>query len=124
MTSYFIEPYATQIQNQKQNVRITGSLDGLMTASFKKGIIDGTDTAALSAIADNDVFDWKPTIPTRLYHGDKDTYVPYFNSQTAYDAMRKRGATNVELKPIAGGNHTSSVFTYFLGTLEFFNDNK
>lgn len=120
MSSYFVEPYATQIQAQKQNVSITKSLDEIVSTATKNGIINGTDTALLSAIADNDIFDWKPTTPTRLYHGDKDTYVPYFNTKTAFDAMQKRGATNVELKTIPGGDHGTSVQEFLLGTLEFF----
>jgi pimeloyl-ACP methyl ester carboxylesterase len=120
LNTYFVEPYATQIQSQKQNVRIVGSFDGLLTATVKKGITDGTDNALLTAVADNDVFDWKPKTPTRLYHGDKDTYVPYFNSETAADAMKKRGA-DVELITVKGGDHGTSISNFFLGTLEFFN---
>lgn len=123
MNTYFIEPYATQIQTQKQNARISGSFEGLLTTGIKKGITDGTDTALLTAVADNDVFDWKPKTPTRLYHGDKDTYVPYFNSVTAADAMKKRGA-DVELVTVAGGNHGSSISSFFLGTLTFFDSKK
>jgi pimeloyl-ACP methyl ester carboxylesterase len=123
MNSYFIEPYATQIQTQKQNARIAGSFDGLLTTTVKKGITDGTDNALLAAVVDNDVFDWKPKTPTRLFHGDKDTYVPYFNSVTAADAMKKRGA-DVELITVAGGNHGSSISNFFLGTLDFFNSKK
>lgn len=120
MIAYFAEPYATQIEKDKQNVRITGSLTTILSDAVKKGVTDGTDTALLNAVKDNDVFDWKPKTPTQLYHGTADTYVPYFNSQTALDAMKKRGATNVELIPIQGGDHGSSVQTYLLGTLSFF----
>ena len=120
MSAYFIEPYATQITKEQQNARISGNFASLLSDAVKKGINDGTDTALLNAVKDNDVFDWKPKTPTQLYHGTADSYVPYFNSQTAVDAMKKRGATNVELIPIQGGEHGSSVQTYLLGTLSFF----
>jgi dipeptidyl aminopeptidase/acylaminoacyl peptidase len=123
LTTYFIEPYAAQIQSQKQNAVITGSFDGLLTATIKKSITDGTDTALQAAVTDNDIFDWKPKTPTRLYHGDKDTYVAYFNSTTAADAMKKRGA-DVELVTVAGGDHDTSISTFFLGTLAFFDSKK
>jgi pimeloyl-ACP methyl ester carboxylesterase len=123
LTTYFVEPYAAQIQSQKQNAVITGSFDGLLTASIKKSITDGTDTALLTAVADNDIFDWKPKTPTRLYHGDKDTYVPYFNSSTAAEAMKKRGA-EVELITVPGGDHSTSINSFFLGTLAFFDSKK
>ncbi len=124
MTAYFAEPFATQIAKDKQNVSITGSLTAILSDAVKKGVTDGTDTALLNAVKDNDIFDWKPKTPTRLYHGTADTYVPYFNSQTAYDAMQKRGATNVTLFPVAGGDHGSSIQSYLLGTLEFFSNTK
>lgn len=120
MTAYFVEPYATQIAKEQQNARISGNFASLLSDAVKKGITDGTDTALLNAVKDNDVFDWKPKTPTQLYHGTADTYVPYFNSQTAVEAMKKRGATNVELIPVQGGDHGSSVQTYLLGTLSFF----
>jgi pimeloyl-ACP methyl ester carboxylesterase len=123
LTTYFVEPYAAQIQSQKQNAVITGSFDGLLTATIKKSITDGTDTALQAAVTDNDIFDWKPKTPTRLYHGDKDTYVAYFNSTTAADAMKKRGA-DVELVTVAGGDHDTSISTFFLGTLAFFDSKK
>jgi pimeloyl-ACP methyl ester carboxylesterase len=124
MTAYFAEPYATQIAKDKQNVRISGSLTTILSDAVKKGVTDGTDTALLNAVKDNDIFDWKPKTPTRLYHGTADTYVPYFNSQTAFDAMQKRGATNVALFPVAGGEHGSTIQSFLLGTLEFFSNTK
>lgn len=120
MSAYFIEPFATQITKEQQNARISGNFASLLSDAVKKGINDGTDTTLLNAVKDNDVFDWKPKTPTQLYHGTADTYVPFFNSQTAVDAMKKRGATNVELISIQGGEHGSSVQTYLLGTLSFF----
>jgi pimeloyl-ACP methyl ester carboxylesterase len=120
LNTYFLEPFATQIQAKKQNARIGGSFDELLTTTIKKGITEGTDNTLLTAVADNDIFDWKPKTPTRLYHGDSDTYVPYFNSVTASDAMKKRGA-DVELITVRGGNHGTSIGNFFLGTLEFFN---
>lgn len=124
MTDYFVVDYATQIQKEQQYTRISGSLTTILSAAVKKGVTEGTDTALLNAVKDNDIFDWKPKTPTQLYHGTADTYVPYFNSQTAFDAMKKRGASNVELIPITGGDHGSSIQSYLLGTLSFFGNVK
>ncbi|WP_394991339.1 alpha/beta hydrolase family protein [Emticicia sp.] len=124
MSAYFIEPFATQIQKEQQNARISGNFLTILNDAVKKGITDGTDTALLTAVKDNDVFDWKPKTPTRLYHGTADTYVPFINSQTAFDAMQKRGATNVALFPVAGGDHGSTIQSFLLGTLEFFSNTK
>jgi hypothetical protein len=45
--------------------------------------------------------------------------VPFFNSQDAYNAMQARGATQVTLNPIQGGDHFSSVLTYTFGAYGF-----
>jgi dipeptidyl aminopeptidase/acylaminoacyl peptidase len=55
-----------------------------------------------------------------LIHGTKDDYVPFFNSQSAFDAMQARGATQVSLSPIQDGNHFTSAVPFYLGTYQFF----
>jgi dipeptidyl aminopeptidase/acylaminoacyl peptidase len=72
-----------------------------------------------TAFRDNDIYDWKPKAPLALFHGTADDYVPYFNSEDAYKAMRARGATQVSLHPIEGGNHFTSVAQYTLEALGF-----
>lgn len=118
LSAYLKEPYATQVQQGSASVSV--SLNETFTDAFKKGVNDGTDKAFLAAVADNDVYDWKPKTPTRLYHGDADNLVFYFNSKDAYDAMQKRGATNVQLITLRNRNHTSAITDYLLGTYEMF----
>lgn len=40
----------------------------------------------------NDVYDWKPVAPVKLYHGKADTTVPYTNAEVAYARMLALGA--------------------------------
>lgn len=117
---YFKEPYATQIQQRGKDASINVSLNEIITDEFRKSLADGTDKKFLDAVADNNVYDWKPATPTRLYHGDSDRLVFFFNSENAYNAMKKRGAANVTLFPIRGGDHDTSIDKFLLGTLEFF----
>ena len=119
-SAYFKEPYATQIAAQGKDASINVSLNQTFSDSFKQGINDGTDKAFLAAVQDNDVHDWKPRTPTRLYHGDADEIVNFLNSQNAYDAMTKRGATNVQLIPLKGATHATGVLGFILGTYDFF----
>jgi predicted esterase len=124
MNQYFKEPYATQIQAQQQNVSISATIGTIVQDSFKSGFLNGTDAAFVNAVKDNDVFDWKPKSPLRLYHGDADPLVSYTNSKTAIDAMKARGATNVELITLTGKDHGTAVQDYLLGTFDFFSQNK
>ncbi len=56
------------------------------------------------AIADNDVYDWAPQAPTRLYYCTADEQVPYTNSLVADSVMNANGAPNVlsvDANPVA-----------------------
>ncbi|TAG58808.1 MAG: phospholipase [Runella slithyformis] len=119
MTAYFKEPFATQIAATKERTTITVSFDQILTDTFKSGVKNNTDAAFMAAVKDNDVFDWKPRTPTRLYHGDADVTVYPFTSQNAFNAMQKRGATNVHILLFPGKNHATAIQDYLLGTLSF-----
>lgn len=119
-TQYFKDPWAAQIQSSKENANINVSFNTIFTDAFVKGLTDGTDTGFTNAVKDNDVYDWKPKTPTRLYHGDADDLVFYFNSQNAFNAMKARGATNVELITLKGKNHATAVQDFLLGSYQFF----
>lgn len=118
LTYYFNQPWAGQLQANPFS-EVPTQARQLFTGTFRAGVLDKSDTQLLDAFRDNDIYDWKPTAPLALFHGTADDYVPYFNSQDAYYAMRARGATQVELHPIQGGNHFSSVATYTLSALGF-----
>ncbi len=121
MLYYFKEPYATQIQAQRENASVNVSLNQIFTDGFKQAVNSGSDALFVKAVADNDVFDWKPAIPVQLYHGRADQLVPIFNTQNAEAAMKKRGAT-VTATYVDGANHTdvSVISQYALGTVGFF----
>lgn len=57
------------------------------------------------ALRENDMWNWTPRAPMRLYHCTADQQVPFGNSQVAYDSFRSRGATQVELVPLDNGDH-------------------
>jgi len=121
MSYYFKEPYATQIQAQRENASVSVSLNQIFTDGFKQAVNTGSDALFVKAVADNDVFDWKPAVPVQLYHGRADLLVPIFNTQNAEAAMKKRGAT-VTATYVDGANHTdvSIISQYALGTVAFF----
>jgi pimeloyl-ACP methyl ester carboxylesterase len=120
MSYYFREPYATQVTAKGKDADIGVSLNTTFTDSFKKAVLDGKDVEFLKAVQDNDIHDWKPRTPTRLFHGDADDTVLYLNSLNAYNAMQKRGASNVELVTLKGANHASGILGFITGTYSFF----
>lgn len=118
------EPYASQLTNAAPAIGIQTVVaknpQVLFKQSFVDGIKNGTDVAFLNALKDNDIYNWKPKAPMRMYHGNIDNFVPFFNSQNALDAMHAKGATQVELITIDGGDHFTSVPSYILGIFDYF----
>lgn len=119
MSYYFNSPFDQLLQNNGPFVNLESNPQLLFTQNFLEGVKNDTETGFLNALADNDCYNWKPVAPLKLYHGTNDDYVPYFNSETAYEAMHALGG-NVELVPINGGSHSTSVETYLTGTLFWF----
>jgi alpha-beta hydrolase superfamily lysophospholipase len=120
---YFNEPWADIISQNGVFADIEQNPSILFKSSFIESIRNQSDTQLLLALSNNNCYDWKPNKPLQLYHGTNDSYVPYFNSETAYSKMIQNGATSVELIPINGGTHSSSISEYAMGTFMFFNRN-
>ena len=121
LSSYFKEPYLTEIQAKRQAATLNVSFDQVLTDSFKTGILNGTDTAFLKAVADNDIYDWKPLTTLQLYHGDADPQVYYLNSKNAYETMQTRGAgKTVQLFTSAGKTHAQTIPDWLIGTYTLF----
>jgi len=115
---YFNQPWAAQLTTNPFG-EVPTQASQLFTPAFRQGILTKTDQAMLAAFRANDIYDWKPTAPLALFHGTADDYVPFFNSQDAYNAMQARGATQVQLRPIPGGNHFTSATSYTLQAYAF-----
>ncbi|NID09006.1 alpha/beta hydrolase family protein [Fibrivirga algicola] len=117
---YFKEPYASRVQANGRSALLNVSFNEALTDTFRQAVQNGTDADFIRSVQDNDIHDWKPITPTRLYHGDADNTVFYFNTQNAYDAMQKQGATNVGLYRLPGRTHATGILDFVLGTFEFF----
>ncbi|MCF8243644.1 MAG: T9SS type A sorting domain-containing protein [Saprospiraceae bacterium] len=63
---------------------------------FKSAVETNPNHPANIAMADNDVLDWVPTVPTRFFYCTADDQVPYQNSLVAEAALNTAGATNVD----------------------------
>lgn len=59
------------------------------------------------ALQENDLYNWKPVTPLRLYHCAGDQDVIFANSQVALASFQSLGATNVQLiDPVPAAGHT------------------
>jgi pimeloyl-ACP methyl ester carboxylesterase len=121
ITSLLNQPYAAKVASTGVAAEVSKYPKELFTQQFRQDILANKDTAMLNAFQDNDIYNWKPAAPILLVHGTQDDFVPFYNSQSAFDAMQANGATQVQLKAIEGGNHFSSVGAYTLEMFVFFN---
>lgn len=93
------------------------ALDSTLADALQSGV----DHPLRTALQDNDLHDWTPKAPLRLYHCSGDQDVIPANSQVAYDAFRARGATQVDLiDPHPGANHSGCIQPTLLDTKAWF----
>ena len=119
-SDYLNEPWASMVEENGVWTPLGEyNPSELLKADFIEGVLSGTDQAFISAVEDNNCHDWNPLSPLQLYHGTADDMVPFFNSESAYNSMVERGSTQVELLPIEGGDHATSIAEYAMGTFTF-----
>ena len=77
--------------------KLTMDSTALFSKTFRDDFLGSGKNTIKTDIAKNDLYNWKPLAPTRLFHGRNDLLVPYSNSTTALAAMKKAGSTSVTL---------------------------
>lgn len=110
LSYYFREPAATNLQKGPE-MNIPRDPQQLFTETFISNYKSGKDTALQNALLRNDLWNWKPDSKIVFCHGDKDDYVPLFNSEKAYSAMKAKGA-DVTLQVFKGANHSNGVLDF------------
>jgi acetyl esterase/lipase len=107
---YFNEPTASELKKDPE-AYIPRDPNELFTRSFIESYKAGKETELEKAMRANDLWDWKPKSRIVFCHGDRDDYVPLFNSEKAYNSMKAKGA-DVSLKVFKGATHKSSALGY------------
>jgi len=128
MQEIFRDPYATMIPGLFDGTHTTGyindrlpvQVDSLLRGDFITAYYAGETPWLLEALRENSLLDWGPSAPVRLYHGDQDHTVPYWNAVKAREELCDQGGAHITLVTIAGGNHDSSVIPSFTGALHWF----
>jgi hypothetical protein len=74
------------------------------------------------ALVDNDVLDWVPQVPMRLYYCGADEQVPFTNSLLAEDVFMQGGAFDaVAENKGATFNHGQCIIPAYISAVDFFN---
>ncbi len=125
------EPYADKIKTLFDGVRTGGEINAELSKSVKdfltEDFIENYETSPdFKVIRDelqrNSVGFWKTSVPTKLFHGTVDTYVPFATSQEAYDKMIELGVkeSNIELISIPDEDHSGAIVATEIATVEWF----
>ncbi len=134
----FKEPYAglmqqyfeEQITLSELNDTLIHTLTNLAGGSKPKymiqdslfdAILNNPDHPVNVALRANDVYDWTPQVPTRLYYCMNDDQVVYTNSVLADSVMNANGAPDVHAIDVdPSADHGGCVQPAFIATILFF----
>ncbi len=122
---------ANEIELAELGTRMSAQLNADYGASITRNMIQDSILTVLTekdpfhpliqALEDNDVYDWAPEAPTRLYYCQGDDQVVYTNSVVADSAMNANGASDVRALNLGTTlNHTECVAPALLNGLAFF----
>ncbi|MBR9922119.1 MAG: T9SS type A sorting domain-containing protein [Bacteroidetes bacterium] len=89
---------------------------------FMDEILNDPDSPVALALQDNDLYDWTPQAPTRMFYCTADDQVPYENSISAEMAMLDNGAPDVDAIDVdTNADHGGCVEPAVTATILFFN---
>ena len=120
----FLRYLGGTVQREVRRVLLRALIPGDADVSYDTRFIDrflADDVQALAAISS--VYDWKPAVPVRLYHGRDDRTVPYASSAGTVRAMQDRGAgdlvslTDCRAQPAGHLQCVSPFINFMLGQL-------
>ena len=109
----FIEPYATALPplfNGEYslgfiNTQCASVPSQMLQPDVLEAFQNDPDHPIRIALRDNDVLDWAPAVPTRLYYCDADELVNYENALVAAEAFQNLGSTEIELINLGSYDH-------------------
>lgn len=93
----------------------------LLQDSISNALANDPTHPANVALADNDLYDWLPEAPTRIYYCTADDQVPYQNSIQAETYMLANGAPDLEaIDVLSTADHGGCVEPATIATIFFF----
>lgn len=101
LEQYFVAPYDSLIPLifQREGALTSLPLADTAVAMFEDSVVQAIQTDSLHplnvALRANDLYDWTPQAPLRLYYCEADEEVPHQNSLIARDQMQLNGAPTV-----------------------------
>ena len=120
-----VAPYFDGEQNEFEmavvNALLPGNVDELLRDSVLTNFETNPNHPLRLALEDNDLFDWTPEMPLRMYYCDGDEQVAFTNSTTTEQIMNDNGAEDVDSENVLpGANHGGCVEPALFAAYDFF----
>ncbi len=124
----FETPYAEQLPALFDGTRSWRDINAELPAiprsmlrdAFVAALRDDANHPVRRALRENDVHDWRPLAPMKLFHCVGDEQVPFRNAEIAAESFRRHGAVQVEVAALEfGGHEECAPPAIFLGKLWF-----
>ena len=126
-SDYFQEPYASELEGLFNGIttgpQINAALPYLTSEFVLMGILDSLLMQGhpfLAAATDNDVYDWVPNVPLRMYYCTEDEQVFYQNALFAEEHMNGLGASEVEAINLGAYDHSGCAGQAIFGATLWF----
>lgn len=132
LNDMFQSPYNTVVATYYDGSQTGGAISGALTTNsaalfnttFRTNFLGSGEAATKADFAKNDIYNWAPARPTRLFHGQDDDVVPYSNATTAQAAMALAGSTSVTVLACATAapprGHAECVWDYLSQVIGWF----
>ena len=110
----------TTLSMAQLNPQLPMVLSDLMVPEYLDEFANDDQHPFRSALADNDLYDWTPQRPIRMYYCTQDEQVDFNNSVTAETVMQANGASDVEAVDLGPFDHSGCYFFYMLSATTYF----
>ena len=129
---YFTDYYAEILPNLFDGYHSAGEINEVMPSIpieiFRSEVIDdfsnNLDHPLRLRLAENDLYDWAPIAPMKIFHSEGDELVPIENSENAYMNFIFNGSPNVDFEHGPWGTHQDAAPMILIGAATWFNDLK
>lgn len=121
LSEVFVAPYDTEIPLifQRNSSQSGINLPAVATTMLQPSYVQAVQADSMHpfnvALRDNDLYDWSPQSPLRMFYCEGDDVVPFQNSLIAKDSMLANNAPNVDAISVGPNNdHNTCILPAFL----------
>jgi len=119
VNNYFYGNYHESVIEDKLTNDIASLLNSVFLADFRSS----GETEIKARLTENNIYDWSPLAPVRLFHGIDDNIVPYANAETALQNMTPNGTEDVSIVDcvaVGPASHNNCYQPYLLAMVQYF----